>query len=337
MSNLDNQAIVGTERRWYLLLSNPSKTTHLGTLIRCAAAFRAHQLLLVGHDKFNCQGSFGSHLFLDIVAFPSWDGVWEYLGLGGDDNIYGNDDRGHDVNDSTSLCESSRQRDPIDVVGILGAYGGGDEIYSPDGMAVYEGADSFASLIPPDHADEERGDMTTCRLPRRSYPVHTRPFTSDVCFLLSRDTRGLPISQARLCTRFVHVPHLSFDDSILLPIDRPPPPQSNSSDDSMSTNSPTNDPPITTTRITQSTLLDTATTLSIVLHHFTAWAGYSERTFDENQKFVKDSKPNARRRLCRVVNECNKEQDRGGDDDKDVMDSTTLWNETCGELQGGDY
>jgi hypothetical protein len=335
-SSPDDQAMVGPEKRWYLLISNPSKTTHLGTLIRCAAAFRAHQVLLVGHDKFNCQGSFGSHLFLDIVTLPSWDGVHEYLRLGDGD---------YSANEDDSKCrpkenEMSRPQNPINIIGILGAYGGGDEIFSPDGMAVYEGVDSFASLVPPEDGINKDA---TC-LPHRSFPIHTRPFSSDVCFLLSRDIKGLPISQARMCSGFVHVPHLSFDDDTLPTVHPPEKPISN--DGTMPTQSSpsfaartTNDPPsiISTTRITPSNLLDTATTLSIVLHHFTAWAGYAERTFAEDQKFVKDVKPNARRRLCRVVGQSNAEQAQGGDDVKDAMESMMLWKETGDALQSSDY
>ena len=344
VSPRDDQAIVGPEKRWYLLISNPSKTTHLGTLIRCAAAFRAHQLLLVGCDKFNCQGSFGSHLFLDIVTFPTWDGVREYLSLGGDDGD-GDHDIANDEDDSKCRpeeSETSRLRNPISIIGILGAYGGGDDIFSPDGMSVYEGVDSFASLVPPEDGQNIL-DNATC-LPQRSFPIHTRPFSSGVCFLLSRDKRGLPTSQARMCSGFVHVPHLSFDDDTF-PTTVHPPREPISNDESMTTHSSstfssrtTKDPSMTTTtRITQSSLIDTATTLSIVLHHFTAWAGYAERTFAENQKFVKDVKPNARRRLCREIGQSNKEQSQCGGDDMDAMDSMKLWKETGDALQTSDY
>jgi hypothetical protein len=286
-------------RRFYLLISNPSKTTHLGTLIRCAAAFGVHQLLLVGHDKFNCRGSFGSHQFLDILCFRNWDRVQEYLQRGGD---IGSDESIKEE-DGSSKCngseESHPQRNPIDIIGILGAYGGGDEIFSHIGVPVYECVDDeTTSLVIP----KESNCDVTCHLPIRSYPVHTRPFSDcsdDVCFLLSRGN-NLPISQARICTGFVHVPHLSIDDD----------------DD----------------RITQSNLLDMVTTLSIVLHHFTAWAGYVERSVAENQKFVKDAKPCARRRLCRVVDQSDNIKNANDVDDViESMESMTMWNDNCGD------
>lgn len=328
-----------SERKWYLLLSNPSKTTHLGTLLRCAAAHRAHQVLLVGYDKFNCQGSFGSHLFLDIVAFPSWDIVHDYLKRGGiedgdDDNhhsVYANGDVSNCKTDdsssisnagagqSSSTTEASTsalgnhgqiQRNPITVIGILGAYGGGEEIFSTDGVPVYQ-SDGYVSLVPPQGdgtakiGQTEQNQDTATLLSERSFPVNTRPFATDVCFLLSKDKRGMPISQARVCSGFVHVPHLNFDVH-----------DDNDCDDGVASNesitpASASETPPNEQSIKQSTFMDTATTLSIVLHHFTAWAGYTERAFEENQKFVKEIKPDARRRLCRVIGQSNKKKRKG--------------------------
>ena len=301
MSSCDGggDTVSPAQRRFYVLISNPSKTTHLGTLIRCAAAFGAHQLLLVGHDKFNCRGSFGSHQFLDILCFRNWETVQDYLQRGGD---IGSESSVKEDEDSSKCngSEVSPRRNPIDIIGILGAYGGGDEIFSHNGVPVYEGVDETASLVIP--KEDQSNFDATCRLPIRSFPIHTRPFSGcsdDVCFLLSRDN-NLPISQARMCKGFVHVPHLSIDD-----------------DD----------------RITQSNLLDMTTAVSIVLHHFTAWAGFVERTVAENQKFVKDAKPNARRRLCRVAGQSDNNENANDivDDVMESMESMTMWNENCGD------
>ena len=294
------------QRRWYLLMDNPSKTNHLGTLLRCAAAFQCHQVLLVGYDKFNWQGSFGSHIFLDIVVFPTWDSVREYLMRGGDD-----DDANNASNDTTTstngICANNKElRKPITIMGILGAYGGGDEIFSADGMPVYT-YNSYASIVPPrdndgytntaNNSNSDRKQYTTAKFSQhRSFPIDKRPFTSyTTCFILSKDRNGLPTSQAQMCSGFVHVPHLSFDSNEVPAtcIDSSTTAQPNAS---------------TSSAITQSNLMDTATTLSIVLHHYTAWAEYKERTFEENQKFTKDIKPNARRRLCRVYGQDNKQQ-----------------------------
>jgi len=365
-----HQTIVGAKnkkcgkRKWYLLLSNPSKTTHLGTILRCAAAFQVHQVLLVGYDKFNCQGSFGSHLFLDIVVFPSWERVQDYLRRGGDDD---GDEKGNDNEDNSS--DQNKQRNSstneipaveesqgahcsitsqspaknITIIGILGACGGGEEIFSPDGMAVYgDSNEKHISLTPPkdaiNHGDANHNqDRAPCS-PHRSFPISARPFSNNVCFLLSKDKRGLPPSQARICTGFVHVPHLTFDDS--------PPSQMPDSNDCISTTAPkpSLSKPAIAPSITQCNLLDTATTLSIVLHHFTAWACYAERMFTENQKFVKDVKPNARRRLCRVIGE-NKEKvsetegtmNIDSNTDQEAMDAMMFWKENEDTCKGGDY
>lgn len=282
------------KKRWYLLMSNPSKKTHLGTLLRCAAAFQVHQVLLVGYDKFNCQGSFGSHLYLDIVVFPTWESVYDYLRRGGDDSAADDDSKcntannGED-NDVPAVKRSKPNNEPsaripIQIIGIQGAYAGGEEIFSTEGVPVYKDSESeYTSLVPPQssNGDGQQQDTQQC-LPHRSYPITTRPFSSDTCFILSKDRKGLPLSQAQLCSGFVHLPHLSFDD-----------------DDAPS--------------ITQSTLIDTATTVSTILHHFTAWARYEERSFDENQKFVKEMKSNNRRRLCRVYEGPSKEKKEKND------------------------
>lgn len=330
-------------------MENPSKTTHLGTLLRCAAAFQCHQVLLVGYDKFNAQGSFGSHLFLDIVVFPTWDSVYDYLKNGGGENInYNSVDQG-DANGECSNAagptvsstdaaipinlqskDNTQHRHPVSIVGILGAYGGGDDIFSSDGILVHEDTASSRSfsIIPPTEDSAatdtnnnpiQKEDTTNCiqhQQQHRSFPIDTRQFATDTCFVLSRDRNmgGLPSSQAQLCNGgFVHVPHLAIDDI----------------DSTASSSSP---------NITKSNLMDTATTLSIVLHHFTAWAGYEERTFAENQKFVKDIKPQARRRLCRVYVP-KTDNENGNEDENDVLFNPMLmWNaETEDAAKGSDY
>lgn len=263
-------------------MDNPSKTTHLGTLLRCAAAFRAHQVLIVGHDKFNAQGSFGSHLYLDIVAFPSWECVVDYLKRGAIEDEAHHHDKNTDAASAThqTLTYTDSSNDNrIPIVGIAGAYGGDESIFSSDGVTVYEDDDTgFATLSARDANSEEKKQT---ELPNKSYPIHDRPFSSDVCFLLSKDKRGLPISHARLCDSFLHIPQICFD-----------------TDDDAQLNTPERVP-----RIIQSTLLEIATIYSIVLHHFTAWANYDERSFAENQKFIKDDKSDMRRRLCRRYGE----------------------------------
>ena len=276
--------------RHFLLMENPSKTTHLGTLLRCEAAFRAHQVLIVGHDKFNAQGSFGSHLYLDIIAFPTWESVVNYLEHGG------NEDRARqNSTDDASSSTSSR----VPIIGIAGAYGGGESVFSPSGIPIHaDSSTGFATLSRP--ATNAKEYPKHEELKQKSYPIHTRPFSSDVCFLLSKDKRGLPIPHARLCDSFVHIPQMCLD--------------SVDTDDDI--DAQLNMPE----RIIQSTLLETTTIYSILLHHFTAWAKYDERNFAKNQKFVKDVKSDMRRRLCRRYVEDHRTKEKDTEEDETQSD-----------------
>jgi len=252
----------------------------------------------VGQDKFNCQGSFGSHLFLDIVAFHCWDAALEYL-RSGTCLHKSYDDKGYDPNIASKQL--------VQVIGILGSRGGGEEIFCAGGTRVHEDCTESVSLSPRENGKRSTVDqeqlsqmqlsetaLSAC-LPEKSYPIHTRPFSTHTCFLVSKNRNGLPKSQARFCNGFVHIPHLDiFHDNEKLP---------------------TSEQPIPTYP-----LLDTATTFSIVLHHFTAWAGYSERQFEENQKFVKDDRP-SRVRYLGVGKNYKKEDNAAedGDDDGQYM------------------
>ena len=270
-------------------MENPSKTTHIGTLLRCAAAFQAHQVLIVGHDKFNAQGSFGSHLYLDIIAFPTWESVVNYLNHGGNENRARQNSTG-DASDVTS----SR----IPIVGIAGA-AGGESVFSPSGIPIHaDSSTGFATLSRP-ATNAKEYPIQHEELKQKSYPIHTRPFSSDVCFLLSKDKRGLPIPHARLCDSFVHIPQMCLD-----------------SVDTDDVDAQLNMPE----RIIPSTLLETATMYSIVLHHFTSWAKYDERDFAENQKFVKDVKSDMRRRLCRRYVEDHRTNEKDTEEDETQSD-----------------
>ncbi|KAL3796947.1 hypothetical protein HJC23_000700 [Cyclotella cryptica] len=335
------------QKKWFLLVDNPSKSNHLGTLLRCAAAFQAHQVLLVGYDKFNCRGSFGSHLFLDIVAFHCWEAVIDYLKSGDWFSVNEGENEAELIqnhveqiseNDDAKSQYNKTQPEERDltIIGILGAYGGGDEIFSTKGVQVYEHSTGFVSIVPPaddaddscfescrgqisDSAESRQSNTQACSLERdiripstqrmlpKSFPIHSRSFSTNVCFLVSKDRRGLPASHARMCDGFVHVPHMNIFDNNM---------DGNDSDQSLlsrmqatneeitpteTTSPPLQYMPVTSTKqqqiIAQPSLLDTATILSIVLHHYTAWAGYKERTFSENQKFDKDARPSRVRYL----------------------------------------
>ncbi|KAL7544929.1 hypothetical protein ACHAWF_008310 [Thalassiosira exigua] len=330
-----------SQKRCYLILSNPSKTTHLGTLLRCAAAFQVHQVLLVGYDKFNSQGSFGSHLFLDILAFPSWESVCDYLRRGGEEKGVA------DKNINSSECQKKHKinagRQLISLVGILGSFEGGEEIYSHQGVEAYDD-EGFVSLAPPEEKENkesrhEKQSSPSC-LPQRSFPISSRPFSHDVCFILSKDGRGLPLSHARMCSSFVHVPQLPlFLDDNNEPKKPVGPVNSGDTTSKRAFQSPPERMPNSPTPkapIKLSNLLDTATNLSIVLHHFTAWARYKERSFETNQKFVKDIKPKDRRRLCRIMDERNNDE-IDSDIEQESHNAMALWNRTGPDFQSSDY
>lgn len=291
-------------RRHFLLMDNPTKVNHLGTLLRCAAAFRAHQVLLVGHDKFNAQGSFGSHLYLDIVAFSTWESVIDYLKRGG--NEHGG------ANNRNQAAEFSSSLHRVPIVGIVGAYGGGEKIFSPCGVSVYvDTGKGFATLSPAAKGEERNHEI----LPNKSFPIHTRPFSSDVCFFLSKDKRGLPSSHASMCDSFIHVPQVCFD---------------------IDSDSDAIDAQEEFPKIMQSSLLETATIYSIVLHHFTAWGNYNERNFAENQKFIKDTKSDMRRRLCRKYGEILANKDKDVDKESETED-VLIMEQSTGEFFASDY
>jgi hypothetical protein len=78
---------------------------------------------------------------------------------------------------------------------------------------------------------------------KRSFPVDALEFAKgNICFVISKSRPGLPVRLATFCDTFAHVPHSTvYSDSEML--------------------------------------LDTASCLSILLHTYTSWANYDERTF----------------------------------------------------------
>lgn len=294
------------KKKWYLLIDNPSKSNHLGTYLRCAAAFQCHQVLLVGYDKFNCQGSFGANLYLDIVAFHSWDRVFRYVRGG----CVENEPEAQAMDGSAAIVDERHDNQHISIIGILGAFGGGEELFSSKGVSVYEHPETgFVSLTPAmeQTLPQQPGEDNIQQLPFKSYPVHHRPFSTHVCFLLSKDKRGLTIDKARMCDGFVHVPHLDIFDvddggcSVPVPTATPPLPK-----ETVDTQHQTQQlQPMVFVK--PASLLDTATVFSIVLHHFTECSGYVERQFNANQKFAKDERPSRVRYLG--VGKSHKEKD----------------------------
>lgn len=305
-------------KKFFLLIDNPSKSNHLGTLLRCAAAFQCHQVLLVGYDKFNCQGSFGSHLFLDIVAFHCWDAVMDYLRSGAclDKRKEEGDDSKIGMDESECKRDVPQSKQGVSIIGILGACGGGEEVFWQEGVKVYGQPTGYVSLKPTVNDTVESQQPTVSCLSNKSYPIHTRPFSKHVCFIVSKDKHGLPISQARLCDGFVHVPHL---DIFGINPSKEPTAIKDISTKEIDTSSQS-----TLQQSVPQSLLDTATTLSITLHHYTAWAGYTERQFEDNQKFVQDTRPTRVRYLG--VGKSYRTRDGAVDKEADGLDANmAIW------------
>lgn len=83
---------------------------------------------------------------------------------------------------------------------------------------------------------------------KRSFPVDDFEFKpGNVCFAISKMRQGLPVSLSKLCDSFVHIPHSNICAGV-------------------------------------EPLLDSPSCLTILLHVYTNWAGYTEHTF-QGHKF----------------------------------------------------
>ena len=223
---------------------------------------------------------------MDIVAFHCWDAAINYLRseacLHPDDkhDESKKEDENNEYGSTGPICSQQQGKEQVSIIGVLEGCSIGDEVFSNTGAKVYEHSTGYVSLKSAKIEQDEQ-PVSSC-LPTKSYPIHVRPFSTHTCFLVSKDRRGLPTSQARLCDRFVHIPHLDiFQNNINKSITTP----TSSNDTSIKQSAP------------QYPLLDTESIFSITLHHYTAWAGYIERKFEGNQKFVQDVRPSRIRYL----------------------------------------
>lgn len=136
------------------------------------------------------------------------------------------------------------------IVGLLGPLPDG---YDATGYPVLEKEPSGVTAVVADDDCEYGGDdgdlsSEVSTGARRSIPLAAFSFSKgNICFAVSKLRQGLPHSLAGFCDAFVHVPHVK------LHTDRP--------------------------------LLDAPACLSILLHEYTSWAGYDERTF-QGHKFA---------------------------------------------------
>lgn len=228
----------------YLLIENPSKGNNLGPLLRCACAFGVTEVIFVGFAQCSTEGSHGSARHVSIRAFPTFEQAENYL-------------RGKDCG-------------VVDIVGVLG---GTWNHHSSSPVCVYNnvcnvseykrtsadvnGRSVVRKLVAIDDGADSPTFRRVCnssddnshRYPP-SIPAHRRKFRGNTAFFVSKNWRGLPAEHAAICDSFLHVPHLAA----------------------------------TTEESSQAMFVDIQSSISIILHHFTAWAQYDERE-SEGQKF----------------------------------------------------
>jgi hypothetical protein len=183
--------------RIFLLIENPKKSNNLGPILRCAAAFAVTQVILVGYDKCNTEGSHGASKHVDIVAFPVWNQAVAYLRRSIEDE---NGDDGGGCNCQTLMG--------LLCVGAAGAY-------RPAGYpTAHTIQHDSVRVVGPFEEEESTQSSSSATLPL-SYPVHAKPFMSqssrgNYCVVLSKSNKGLPMELATHCDFFVHVPHVAI-------------------------------------------------------------------------------------------------------------------------------
>ena len=189
----------GLPPRIFLLIENPKKSNNLGPILRCAAAFAVTQVVLVGYDKCNTEGSHGASKHVDRVAFPVWSQALAYLQSS--------------ENDGGCSCET--------IMGLLcvGAAGAYSEAGYPTTHNIEH--DTLQVVLGPLESDTQSSALPM------SYPVHTKTFSrhGNYCIVLSKSNKGLPMELAKLCHFFVHVPHVAIppveNQQADLPLDVP--------------------------------------------------------------------------------------------------------------------
>ncbi|KAI2490126.1 hypothetical protein MHU86_24455 [Fragilaria crotonensis] len=189
--------------RIFLLIENPKKSNNLGPILRCAAAFAVTQVILVGYDKCNTEGSHGASKHVDIVAFPVWNQAVAYLR--------------RSINDENGGCNCETLMGLL-CVGAAGAY-------SPAGYPSAHNIQHDSIRVVGPLEENNTPSSRSAALPL-SYPVHTKPFLSqsssgNYCVVLSKSNKGLPMELAAHCDFFVHVPHVAIPPVGGQPVDLP--------------------------------------------------------------------------------------------------------------------
>ena len=241
--------------RAVLLVENPRKCSNLGPMLRCAAAYGITTVLAVGYAQCSVDGSHGASNYVTIEAYATVEQAVHHL-----------------------RQEHNHQVSIVGVLGGLPMQEGEQHGNVENAMSVHEVVEGTVELLLPNSIHNHdvtptetrkivfpssiRMDTATTSTTKKSYAVGSRPFDVSAtlhCFVFSKFQLGMPISLAQVCDFFVHVPHRSC---IL----------STTDNDTKEDEEKKVKPPMQ--------ILDRHACLSIVLHHFSEWAGYEERKLD---------------------------------------------------------
>jgi len=209
------------------------------------------EVIFVGFAQCSTEGSHGSARHVPIRAFPNFEQAEKYMrgehcGVVDIVGVLGGtwNHRSYSEVDVYDNCEVSEYNYTEMQQSVAD---GGSKISDVNGRSVVRRL-VMINDDPERPTFRKKCDSsgeTSYKYPS-SIPVHRRQFRGNTAFFCSKNWRGLPAKHARICDSFLHVPHLATEEP--------------------------------------SPFVDIQSSISIILHHFTAWAQYDERE-SEGQKF----------------------------------------------------
>ena len=169
-----------------ILIETPRKSTNWGPLLRCCSAFGISQIFCVGYDQCSVEGSHGASKHVQMTSFHTHEAARQML----------NDELGFHI---VGLLQ-----------GVPGAYQESslrcDKQVSKDDRC--EELVVVVTAEDAENATYDQGSSTDLSpIPSTSYPIQQLPFSQRTCLAVSKKTRGVPLSLARICDAFVHIPH----------------------------------------------------------------------------------------------------------------------------------
>lgn len=144
-----------------------------------------------------------------------------------------------------------------ELIGVLGGAANADE---ENGYQIAESEQT--STVDKSKMEECVAVSTSSNASKRSkdlpksYPIHCRPFAGNTCFVVGKRAEGLPRRLAKLCQKFVHISHQAA--------------LTGANNNDSQTNS--------------ITWLNGEACVSIILHEFSAWAGFHAENY-QGQKY----------------------------------------------------